>query len=101
MDHETVVAYLNRAGVTAPAAGDAAGLRALHRAHQLTVPFENLSIHLGRADLAGRARPDRQDRSPVAAAAATTRCCLTPGMTKMTQPAGSGSPTPARETSTS
>jgi N-hydroxyarylamine O-acetyltransferase len=47
MDHETVVAYLNRAGVTAPAAGDAAGLRALHRAHQLTVPFENLSIHLG------------------------------------------------------
>ena len=30
----------------APAASDAAGLRALHRAHQLTVPFENLSIHL-------------------------------------------------------
>ena len=46
MDHETVVAYLDRVGVTTPAAGDAAGLRALHRAHQLTVPFENLSIHL-------------------------------------------------------
>ena len=46
MDHETVVAYLDRVGVTAPAVGDAAGLRALHRAHQLTVPFENLSIHL-------------------------------------------------------
>ena len=46
MDHETVMAYLNRAGVTAPAGCDAAGLRALHRAHQLTVPFENLSIHL-------------------------------------------------------
>jgi N-hydroxyarylamine O-acetyltransferase len=47
MDHETVVAYLNRVGITAPAVGDAAGLRMLHRAHQLTVPFENLSIHLG------------------------------------------------------
>ena len=46
MDHETVVAYLDRIGVTAPAACDAAGLRTLHRAHQLTVPFENLSIHL-------------------------------------------------------
>jgi N-hydroxyarylamine O-acetyltransferase len=49
MDRGTVLAYLNRAGVTAPAAGDAAGLRTLHRAHQLTVPFENLSIHLGEA----------------------------------------------------
>src|SRR6516162_10789874 len=47
MDHETVVAYLNRVGVTTPAVADAAGLRTLHRAHQLTVPFENLSIHLG------------------------------------------------------
>ena len=46
MDHETVVAYLDRIGVTAPAACDAADLRTLHRAHQLTVPFENLSIHL-------------------------------------------------------
>ena len=45
MDHNTVMAYLSRVGVTAPAAGDAAGLRHLHRAHQLTVPFENLSIH--------------------------------------------------------
>jgi hypothetical protein len=32
MDHETVVAYLDRIGVTAPAACDAAGLRTLHRA---------------------------------------------------------------------
>src|SRR5215467_8747035 len=46
MDHQTVAAYLNRAGVTGPTAGDAAGLRTLHHAHQLTVPFENLSIHL-------------------------------------------------------
>jgi N-hydroxyarylamine O-acetyltransferase len=46
MDHETVVAYLNRVGVAAPAGSDATGLRTLHRAHQLAVPFENLSIHL-------------------------------------------------------
>jgi len=46
MDHETVEAYLNRVGVIAEPASDAAGLRALHRAHQMTVPFENLSIHL-------------------------------------------------------
>jgi N-hydroxyarylamine O-acetyltransferase len=47
VDHETLVAYLNRVGLATPVAGDAAGLRTLHRAHQLTVPFENLSIHLG------------------------------------------------------
>jgi N-hydroxyarylamine O-acetyltransferase len=47
VDHDTVAAYLNRVGPVASAAGDAAGLRALHRAHQLAVPFENLSIHLG------------------------------------------------------
>jgi N-hydroxyarylamine O-acetyltransferase len=47
VDHDTVAAYLNRVGLAASAAGDAAGLRALHRAHQLAVPFENLSIHLG------------------------------------------------------
>jgi N-hydroxyarylamine O-acetyltransferase len=46
VDHDTVLAYLDRIGVTRPAAGDAAGLRAVHLAHQLTVPFENLSIHL-------------------------------------------------------
>jgi len=48
-----VLAYLDRAGVAGLAAGvaglaagDAASLRALHREHQLAVPFENLSIHL-------------------------------------------------------
>ena len=46
MDHETVLAYLDRMGVSASTAGDAAGLRTLHREHQMTVPFENLSIHL-------------------------------------------------------
>ena len=46
MDRQTVLAYLNRVGVTAPAVCDAAALRTLHHAHQLAVPFENLSIHL-------------------------------------------------------
>jgi N-hydroxyarylamine O-acetyltransferase len=46
MDQATMAAYLDRIGVTGPAAGDAAGLRTLHQAHQRTVPFENLSIHL-------------------------------------------------------
>ncbi|HEV7964531.1 MAG TPA: arylamine N-acetyltransferase [Actinoplanes sp.] len=42
-----VTAYLDRIGATRPAAADAAALRDLHRAHQVAVPFENLSIHLG------------------------------------------------------
>jgi N-hydroxyarylamine O-acetyltransferase len=41
-----VLAYLDRVGVTTPVECDAAGLRTLHSAHQLAVPFENLSIHL-------------------------------------------------------
>ncbi|HEY7984545.1 MAG TPA: arylamine N-acetyltransferase [Ktedonobacterales bacterium] len=43
-------AYLARIGQSAPAAGAApsrALLRALHQAHLLSVPFENLSIHYG------------------------------------------------------
>ena len=52
MDHETVLAYLNRVGVTTPVVSDAAGLRALHRAHQMTVPFEEPEHSPGRADLA-------------------------------------------------
>jgi N-hydroxyarylamine O-acetyltransferase len=46
MEHETAVRYLDRICVPAPVADDAAALRVLHRAHQLAVPFENLSIHL-------------------------------------------------------
>jgi arylamine N-acetyltransferase len=43
-------AYLDRIGFDnqRPPVPDAATLRALHRAHLLTVPFENLDIHLGR-----------------------------------------------------
>jgi N-hydroxyarylamine O-acetyltransferase len=46
MDEKTLAAYLHRIGVPPPGAVDAATLRTLHRAHQLAVPFENLSIHL-------------------------------------------------------
>lgn len=60
MDEGTVAAYLARMAATRPAMVDAAALRRLHRAHLLSVPFENLSIHLGEPvslagdDLAGK-----------------------------------------------
>jgi N-hydroxyarylamine O-acetyltransferase len=44
MDEKTLTAYLRRIGVPGLAEVDAAALRTLHRAHQMTVPFENLSI---------------------------------------------------------
>lgn len=40
--------YLQRIGYEGPIAPVPAVLRALHRAHLLAVPFENLDIHLGR-----------------------------------------------------
>ncbi len=46
MDAQTTRAYLRRIGVTDPVPSDVQGLFLLHRAHQMTVPFENLSIHL-------------------------------------------------------
>ena len=46
MDDPEVRAYLDRIGADRPAVLDAGALAALHRAHLLTVPFENLSIHL-------------------------------------------------------
>jgi arylamine N-acetyltransferase len=46
MNGKILDAYLRRIGVARPAAIDAAALGGLHRAHQLAVPFENLSIHL-------------------------------------------------------
>lgn len=42
-----VTAYLNRIGIELPDRPDADFLRRLHRRHLHTVPFENLSIHLG------------------------------------------------------
>ncbi|MGO4597544.1 arylamine N-acetyltransferase family protein [Terrabacter sp. 2RAF25] len=52
---EEAAAYLRRLGVPAPEAPTLAALASLHRAHLLTVPFENLDIGLG--------RPIRLDRT--------------------------------------
>lgn len=46
-DDRMVDAYLDRLGVARPAEPDVAALRELHLRHLRTVPFENLSIHLG------------------------------------------------------
>ena len=47
MDEERVIAYLARIGLPRPERPDAEYLRRLHSRHLHTVPFENLSIHLG------------------------------------------------------
>jgi N-hydroxyarylamine O-acetyltransferase len=52
MDPEVATEYLRRIDLAYVADADspwldADGLRELHRAHQMAVPFENLSIHLG------------------------------------------------------
>ncbi|MDJ0340801.1 arylamine N-acetyltransferase [Streptomyces sp. H10-C2] len=47
MDASQADAYLSRIGADHPAVTDAAALRGLQLSHLLTVPFENLSIHLG------------------------------------------------------
>ncbi|MGW5354084.1 arylamine N-acetyltransferase family protein [Streptomyces sp. NPDC004031] len=47
MDPARTDAYLRRIGAARPAAADADALRELHRRHLVSVPFENLSIHLG------------------------------------------------------
>lgn len=41
-------AYLARIGHTGPVAPDLATLRALHRAHLLAIPYENIDVQLGR-----------------------------------------------------
>ena len=46
MDEPELRAYLDRIGAERPALLDAGALAALHRAHLLTVPIENLSNHL-------------------------------------------------------
>ena len=43
-----VPAYLDRIGYSGPTRPSDETLRALHRAHLFTVPFENLDIHIGR-----------------------------------------------------
>ncbi len=46
-DETWVGAYLERIGAPRPTEPDADALRILHRLHLLSVPFENLSVHLG------------------------------------------------------
>lgn len=42
-----IAAYLNRIGYRGSVEPTAETLRALHRAHLLTIPFDNLDIRLG------------------------------------------------------
>src|SRR5215472_15069954 len=54
LDEPTILAYLERIGAERPRVLDEKALAGLHHAHLMTVPFENLSIHLGEAiSLAG------------------------------------------------
>jgi N-hydroxyarylamine O-acetyltransferase len=48
LSHPEAAAYLARVGIAAPEAPTLAALASLHRAHLMTVPFENLDISLGR-----------------------------------------------------
>jgi N-hydroxyarylamine O-acetyltransferase len=47
LDEQTLLSYLQRIGAERPEVLDETALAGLHRAHLMTVPFENLSIHLG------------------------------------------------------
>jgi N-hydroxyarylamine O-acetyltransferase len=47
LPHAFTDAYLERIGATRPTRADAAALRELQLCHLKTVPFENLSVHLG------------------------------------------------------
>ncbi|MFE5792508.1 arylamine N-acetyltransferase [Streptomyces sp. NPDC056503] len=47
LQHDAVERYLERIGAARPDRADAGALRELHLRHLLSVPFENLSIHLG------------------------------------------------------
>jgi N-hydroxyarylamine O-acetyltransferase len=49
-------AYLRRIGYQGSLEPDIHTLRAMHRAHSLSVPFENLDIHLGRPIVLNEAR---------------------------------------------
>ena len=44
----TLSAYLNRIGYSGPTQPTLDVLRAVHRQHLLSIPYENLDIHLGR-----------------------------------------------------
>ncbi|CAL9294295.1 hypothetical protein SUDANB148_02309 [Streptomyces sp. SudanB148_2056] len=52
IDTATTDAYLRRLGVERPARPTPDALRELHLRHLRTVPFENLSVHLGEVVIA-------------------------------------------------
>jgi N-hydroxyarylamine O-acetyltransferase len=60
MDETVWSAYLERIAVPRPLTADTVTLHVLHRAHQLMVPFENLSMHLG--EPTSLATPDLIDK---------------------------------------
>ncbi|MDQ7025309.1 MAG: arylamine N-acetyltransferase [Anaerolineae bacterium] len=45
---EKLQAYLQRISFTGATEPTIENLRAIHRAHMMTIPFENLDIHVGR-----------------------------------------------------
>jgi N-hydroxyarylamine O-acetyltransferase len=60
MDDADVDRYLQRLGISRPAAPDATALRELQAAHLDSIPFENLSVHLG--EPISLAEPDVLDK---------------------------------------
>jgi N-hydroxyarylamine O-acetyltransferase len=56
VDVLNAAAYLDRIGYSGSTDPSAETLRALHRAHMIAVPFENLDIHIGRTIVCDEAR---------------------------------------------
>src|SRR6266581_2530539 len=54
MDDKLLNEYLLRIGVERPGSADAPALRSLHRAHQMTAPFDHLALVVRPADGSGR-----------------------------------------------
>ena len=81
MDDKTLAAYLDRIAVARPRVLDEAALGLLHRAHQMAVPFENLSIHLAEpisldeGDLLGKIITRRRGASATSSTAPSRSCC--------------------------
>ncbi|MEJ0042403.1 MAG: hypothetical protein WDM81_09375 [Rhizomicrobium sp.] len=68
-----VDAYLARIGLGHRPPATLAGLTQVHRAHMLSIPYENLDVQLGPARHHRAAGDLREDRETAAAAAGATR----------------------------
>jgi len=76
MDETTLEAYFGRLAVPRPHTADAVNLHVLHRAHQMRVPSENLSIHLSEPALArSPARALWSARAPASQGSQTAWSC--------------------------